>query len=135
MIILICGALLLLGIEAVKMKSSPKLAGRLPAQLPEQMRSNIEGSWAYDTMSRRVVSDILTRIIDDNSDELLKPTSPQRSECLLQLNDLKSSLECGKTGYLRGLSDSGPDLLVWDQILSTVSDDQRNWLDSPWYKN
>jgi uncharacterized protein with ATP-grasp and redox domains len=123
--------LTILSIEAVKM-SSPKLTGRLPTQLPEPMRSNIEGSWSYDTMSRRVVSDILKRIIEDNAEELLNPTAPQRSECFLQLNDLKSSLECGKTGYLRGLSDSGPDLLIWDQILSNVSEDQRNWLDAPW---
>lgn len=110
----------------------PKLLGRLPLQLPNPMTSNVEGSWSYDTMSRRVVSDILKRIIDDNSEELIKPTAPQRSECLLQLNDLRSSLECGKTGYLRGLSDSGPDLLIWDRLLATIQEDERNWLDAPW---
>ena len=112
--------------------SFPKLKGRLQMPLPPPMRSNVEGSWAYDTMSRRVVEDILPRIIEDNSDELTQPTSPLRSECLLFLNDLKSSLECGKGGYLRGLSDKGPDLLVWDKILATIPDDERNWLDAPW---
>jgi hypothetical protein len=61
--------------------------------LPSQMKSNIPGTWACDTMSRRVVSDIIPRIIDDNSIELTKPTSSLRSECLLQLNDLIESLK------------------------------------------
>ena len=100
--------------------------------LPSQMKSNIPGTWACDTMSRRVVSDIIPRIIDDNSAELTRPTSPQRSECLLQLNDLIESLKCGKTGYLRGISDAGPDLKEWDAILNSISSDERNWLDAPW---
>ena len=112
--------------------SSPKLQGRLQMPLPPPMTSAVEGSWAHDTMSRRVITDILRRIIDDNSDELTKPTSPLRSECLLLLNDLKSSLECGRGGFLRGLSDKGPDLLAWDKILATIPDDERNWLDAPW---
>ena len=110
----------------------PRLKGRLPSTLPKLMRSNVEGTWAYDTMSRRVVKDILSRIVDDNSDELTRPTSPLRSECLLQLNDLKSSLEAGTSGYLRGLSDTGPDLLAWDKILSGLKEDERNWLNAPW---
>ena len=130
-LVLICLSFFVSIIKSTKM-SSTKLKGRLPATLPPPMRSNVEGSWAYDTMSRRVITDILRRIVDDNADELTRPTSPLRSECLLQLNDLKSSLECGKTGYLRGLSDKGPDLAAWDKILSTLSDDERNWLDAPW---
>lgn len=112
--------------------SIPKLRFKLPLKLPPPMRSNVEGSWAYDTMSRRVITDILKRLVEDNSDELTRPTSPLRSECLLQINDLKSSLECGKTGYLRGLSDKGPDVATWDKILATLTDDERNWLDAPW---
>jgi hypothetical protein len=100
--------------------------------LPPSMRSNIPGTWAYDTMSRRVVSEIIPRIIDDNSMELTRPTSPHRSECLLQINDLIASLNSGKTGYLRGISDNGPDIKEWDDILRTIPDDERNWLDAPW---
>jgi len=104
--------------------------GLLP--LPNGMKSNIQGTWAYDTMSRRVVTDIIPRIIDDNSIELTKPTSSLRSECLLQLNDLIESLKCGKSGYLRGIADSGPDLKEWDNILNSIPSDDRNWLDAPW---
>jgi len=110
----------------------PRLKGRLPLALPPALRSNVEGSWAYDTMSRRVITDILGRIVEDNTDELTRPTSPLRSECLLMLNDLKSSLEAGRGGYLRGLSDTGPDLAEWDRILSSMKEDERNWLDAPW---
>lgn len=112
--------------------SMTRLKGRLPAILPPPMRSNIEGTWAYDTMSRRVITDIMRRIIEDNESELVKPTSPLRSECFLLLNDLKSSLECGRTGFLRGLSDNGPDVTEWDRILSTLPEEERNWLDAPW---
>lgn len=104
--------------------------GLLP--IPNGMKSNIQGTWAYDTMSRRVITDIIPRIIDDNSIELTKPTSSLRSECLLQLNDLIESLKCGKSGYLRGIADSGPDLKIWDNILNSIPSDDRNWLDAPW---
>ena len=76
--------------------------------------------------------DILPRIIADNEEELTFPTSPLRSECLLILNDLKSSLECGTTGFLRGMSDKGPDLDLWDQILMEIPMEKRNWLNAPW---
>ena len=113
-------------------EQAPRLKGRLPAVLPPGMKSNTPGTWAYDTMSRRVITDILSRIVEDNTDELTRPTSPLRSECLLQLNDLKSSLEAGQSGYLRGFSDTGPDLIEWDGILARVKEEERNWLDAPW---
>lgn len=100
--------------------------------LPPIIKSNVPGTWAFDTMSRRIHSDILPRIIADNSDELLQPTSEMRSEAFLVLNDLKDSLESGSMGFLRGISDSGPDLELWDSILGEVTESERNWLDSPW---
>lgn len=75
--------------------------------IPNPVRSNVPNTWAYDTMSRRIHENILPRIIEDNSEELTYPSSPLRSECLLLLNDLKASLECGKSGVLRGIVDSG----------------------------
>jgi uncharacterized protein with ATP-grasp and redox domains len=102
--------------------------------LPEVMRSNQIGTWAFDTMSRRINNEILERIIDDNADELTYPTSPYRSECLLSLNDLRSSLQCGKSGYLRPIigDNNVPDLKEWQNILFTVPENERNWLDCPW---
>jgi len=100
--------------------------------LPPPIISNVVGTWAYDTMNRRIYKDILPRIINDNSEELTSPSSPLRSECLLLLRDLESSLQCGSTGYLRGLTDSGPDVDQWNNILSSIPEDERNWIHAPW---
>jgi len=100
--------------------------------LPPVITSNVIGTWAYDTMNRRIYKDILPRIIDDNSEELTSPSSPLRSECLLLLRDLESSLQCGNTGYLRGLTDSGPDVEQWNSILYSIPEDERNWIYAPW---
>ncbi len=80
----------------------------------------------------RIIQDIYSRLIEDNSDELTRPTSPLRSECFLMLNDLKSSVLSGKTGYLRNIIDNGPDIDIWDKLLPSLPDDQRNWLKAPW---
>lgn len=116
--------------QSIYTNNNPRISSALP--LPPPMRSNVPGTWAHDTMIRRVVEDIIPRIIEDNKDELTRPTSPHRSECLLQINDLVSSLRSGKSGYLRGLADKGPDLLVWNKILQGVPETERNWLDAPW---
>lgn len=100
--------------------------------LPPPMFSNSPGSWAFSTMTERIVNDILPRIISDNEMELTSPSSPLRSECLLQLNDLRSSLLCKSSGILRGLGDSGPDHLLWEEILNSIPSESRNWVDSPW---
>lgn len=72
----------------------------------------------------------------------------------MQIRDLESSLACGAGGFLRGISDKGPDLQQWleyhlyfivdsffievlysvrrDEILAAVNSDRRNWLNAPW---
>ena len=106
---------------------STRLTGKLTGGLPPPMTSTEPGTWAFDTMSRRVSKEIIPRIINDNEAELTRPTSPHRSECLLVLNDLISSLDSGSTGFLRGLADQGPDVKLWDQILRDIPEDQ-GWL-------
>lgn len=100
--------------------------------MPTPILSNVPGTWAFDTMDRRIKDEIYPRIIQDNENELTYPSSPLRSECLLVLNDLLASIEAGNTGYLRSIVDSGPDIAVWDNILNSLNDSERNWLDSPW---
>ena len=117
------------------MTSPPLLQGKLnsaTSTLPKAMTSDIPGSWAYDTMKRRILADILPRIIEDNAEELTQPSHPANSEAFLLINDLKSSLECGEGGILRGLADKGPDLAAWDAILRDVPEERRNWLQAPW---
>ena len=51
---------------------------------------------------------------------------------VMVLNDLRSSLDSGSTGYLRGLADTGPDVELWDSILRNIPEEKRNWLSAPW---
>ncbi len=104
-----------------------------PGNLPAKIRSNIKGTWSYDTMSRRIVENILPRIIEDNSAELSQPTASERAEAFMLLNDLKSSLKCGHEGYLQEIYDKGDDIKVWnEEILGKLEFNEKNWLDSPW---
>mmetsp|Transcript_3447 Transcript_3447/g.5373 ORF Transcript_3447/g.5373 Transcript_3447/m.5373 type:complete len:475 (-) Transcript_3447:659-2083(-) len=112
--------------------TAPPLNFKLRSNLPPPLTGDVPGTWAFDTMSRRIHQDILPRIIEDNTEELTKPTSSLRSECLLVLRDLQSSLECGTTGVLRGVFDGGPDIDTWNEILYSIPEDSRNWLNAPW---
>lgn len=100
--------------------------------LPPPLKSNVPGTWAHDTMSRRVSADIFPRLIADNADRLNSPVSASTADSFLQLNDLRSSLDCGRSGYLREIIDGGPDADTWRAILATQSEDERNWLDADW---
>jgi hypothetical protein len=117
------------GFEAAMMT---KLSGVLTDNLPPGMVSDTPGTWAHDTMSRRVVEEIIPRIINDNADELTQPSSEHRAECLLVINDLISSLQAFGSGHLRGIADSGPDVELWQGILTGIPDEKRNWRDAPW---
>ena len=121
-------------LNSASASSPPLLPGRLnTGALPPAMRSNVPGTWAYDTMSRRFLAEIFPRILEDNVAELTQPSHPANAEVLLLLNDLKSSLECGKGGIMRGLAEKVcPDTLTWDEILRRVPEEERNWLDAPW---
>ncbi|RYH15262.1 protein-glutamate O-methyltransferase family protein [archaeon] len=100
--------------------------------IPPVWVSTIPHTWAYDTMSRRILEDILPRIIEDNRDEMTKEASVLGPNCLIQLTELRDSLTCGTNGYLRSLNDNGPDQGVWNSILLQIPDSQRNWLQAPW---
>ena len=100
--------------------------------LPPPMKSNVPGTWAYDTMSSRIARDIFPRLIEDNADRLNNPTTVSTADSFAQLNDLKSSLEAGTSGYLRDIIDNGPDVEEWRKILASQPEDSRNWLDADW---
>lgn len=110
-----------------------KPSNLLKSNLPPKLRSNVKGTWSYDTMSTRIVDSILPRIIEDNSAELSQPTASERAEAFMLLNDLKSSLKCGNEGYLQEIYDKGHDINVWnEELLGKLEFNERNWLDSPW---
>ena len=78
------------------------------------------------------MEEIIPRIINDNTDELTQPSSVHRAECLLVINDLISSLQAFESGFLSRIADSGPDLQLWQDVLSAIPDEKRNWRDAPW---
>ena len=48
--------------RAVTMKSALTTVEPRFAPMPAPLRSDVPGTWAYDTMSRRVVEDILDKV-------------------------------------------------------------------------
>lgn len=62
--------------------------------MPEALTSNVPGTWAYDTMARRIREEILQRVIDDNKDVL-------DGASLSNLKDLQTELETPDTTPLR----------------------------------
>lgn len=97
-------------------------ARRLPTlqPMPEVIRSNVSGTWAYDTMSRRVIEDILDKVvITDNDCSQWPEVKVLRTE-LLQ-NSVLRPLE----------EDAGAnDVAEWNQLLSMHAN--QSWLSAPW---
>jgi len=91
--------------------------------LPPPVVSNVPGTWAYDTMSRRIREEILlNQVLKDNLESL----SEEAKANLLQLS---SELEkAGDTKMPKIAEDGGPDLDVWNQQI--LQDE--TWLEAPW---
>lgn len=100
--------------------------------LPPPLTSAQPGTWAHDTMTRRVPRDIMTRILADNREELDLPTATLHCNCREELTGLLASVEAGEHGRLLDITGAGPDLADWAAILAAVPEEQRNWLHAPW---
>ena len=127
--------------------------------LPPQICANVPGTWAHDTMTRRILNgtindlihfvfyiimsvimycvflfvEILARVTIDNKEYLEEnPLSQNR------LDELKLSLqqheegEVATSSSLRPLLDSGEDVATWANIIEDIPEESRNWLDGPW---
>ena len=74
--------------------------------LPRKIFSNVEGTWAFDTVSRRLHEDILERVFKDNAKDILKDAS---SSACKKLRKLQWELEKNeKVTYVE--KDGGEDL-------------------------
>lgn len=101
-----------------------KRAPRLP--LPPVLRSDVVGTWAYDTMSRRVRSDILGRVFREN-----EFTSPNILSALRKLDDELANAESTILTPIE--DDGGPDVKEWNEvILKEILDKGETWLSAPW---
>ena len=119
--------------------SSIRPLPRLP--LPEPICSDTPGTWAYDTMSRRVRNEILQRTWDDNAD-----TWSQSSWATVrsQFEQLCRELETAATTpitYLdetstSGSTDAADNILQeeseWRSILQPYVERGDTWLTAPW---
>ncbi len=91
--------------------------------LPPVIRSNVPNTWAYDTMSRRIVEEILPRIDRDNQ---------QHRGILLKLKDFENSVRLGRDYILEEITDGEEDNQIWKDLISSIPMSERNWLDAPW---
>lgn len=94
------------------------------ASIPPHICSDVPGSWAYDTMSRRVREDILARVFRENN---FDPHSIARLQALE--NEL---LNASKTFLSPLPDDGGPDVIMWNQhILEHPIASKQTWLSAP----
>lgn len=119
----------------------PKLA------LPKALDSQIPGTWSYDTMTRRIDSEILQRTYDENEIEF---KSPKFASALVKFNALRLELRNAGDTKLRhlhpipitsgttGTTDSNThdrdrEMDEWRNILTPFVDDRNDtWLSCPW---
>ena len=116
---------------AMAMAEAPTL------DLPNPIRSEEEGTWAFDTMSRRVDAEILERTYQDNK-EKFEQWDPQ---ILANFDELRRELRNAanvKLTYPKEPSKgaSSPQRLLeyeqWKAILKPHVDALESWLSSPW---
>lgn len=95
------------------------------APLPPELTSDEPGSWAYDTMSRRVRTDILARVFRENS------FSPEIVNKLKRLDEELANAGTTQLTYLP--QDGGPDVDTWNkEILPSYIRRDVTWLSAPW---
>jgi hypothetical protein len=120
---------------AMSATSAPK--PNLP--LPPPIYSDEPGTWAYDTMSRRVDAEILQRTYEENEEEF---NSPEFTEALQNFNDLRAELQNAANTKLRHLKDlteeeSQSEERVrehneWKTIMDPYIEKGDTWLTAPW---
>eukprot|EP00238_Polyblepharides_amylifera_P000280 CAMPEP_0196574172 /NCGR_PEP_ID=MMETSP1081-20130531/3944_1 /TAXON_ID=36882 /ORGANISM="Pyramimonas amylifera, Strain CCMP720" /LENGTH=447 /DNA_ID=CAMNT_0041892117 /DNA_START=238 /DNA_END=1581 /DNA_ORIENTATION=- len=93
--------------------------------VPPQLVSVEQGTWAYDTMSRRIREDILSRVFSENELSLKHLTALQALDLELQ------SAATEKLRYIKGGSRC-PDIETWTDLLAEHVQAGRTWLQAPW---
>eukprot|EP00592_Proboscia_alata_P000019 CAMPEP_0194367626 /NCGR_PEP_ID=MMETSP0174-20130528/15746_1 /TAXON_ID=216777 /ORGANISM="Proboscia alata, Strain PI-D3" /LENGTH=132 /DNA_ID=CAMNT_0039143493 /DNA_START=67 /DNA_END=462 /DNA_ORIENTATION=- len=95
--------------------------GPLPSlPLPPVLTSTTPGTWAYDTMSRRIDSEILQRTLDENQVEF---NTPDFAVAKAKFEDLRAELQSAGDTKLRGLTPygngkEGREYEEWTEILA-----------------
>ena len=93
---------------------------------PPVIVSNVPGTWAFDTVNRRLREDILRRVFRDNESVLTPGSDAER-----KLRSLEAELSTAGTSVIQHIADDhGPDLDTWRDILTPWIG--TTWLDAPW---
>lgn len=101
--------------------------------LPEPLRSLTPGTWAHDTMSRRVDGEILARTVEDNQDFL--KSHPALADAVDNLR--KDLREAAPLKYpIKPPDDASTERQAeydtWCEILKPHIDQNETWLSAPW---
>mmetsp|Transcript_45016 Transcript_45016/g.144240 ORF Transcript_45016/g.144240 Transcript_45016/m.144240 type:complete len:458 (+) Transcript_45016:75-1448(+) len=104
---------------------------RLPraTPLPPQIVSDVPGTWAYDTMSRRVREEIVEKVvIGDNAG-----AAPFEA-VKVEINALRDELSNAGSTALTHVPEAGggPDLAAWRAIMEPHVTKGDTWLSAPW---
>ena len=98
--------------------------------IPKPLLSLTPGTWAYDTMSRRIHEDILARTYDENKEEF---ESPEFETAKANFLALKSELEKAADTPLTHLEETdAEDYPDWFRILEPYIQNTDTWLSAPW---
>ncbi len=119
----------------ITMSSTTRALPKLP--LPEPILSMTPGTWAHDTMSRRVDSEILQRTWEENKAEF---ESEAFKEVLTRFNALRAQLQSAadtKLTYLEDLAEGASEerqreYAEWKQLLQPFVTKGDTWLSAPW---
>jgi uncharacterized protein with ATP-grasp and redox domains len=118
----------------------PKTGNPLPSlPIPEPLLSLTPGTWAYDTMSRRINEEILQRTYEENEEKF---NSPPFAKALERFNQLRSELSDAANTKLRHVqfdsTDGRPAADVerekeeWKSIMQPYIENGDTWLSAPW---
>lgn len=105
--------------------------------LPERICSTTPGTWAYDTMSRRVNEEILQRTYEENKEEF---ESEEFKHVLERFQALRKQLQLAETTQLTYLDDLPSDASEervrewneWKELLQPFIEAGDTWLSAPW---
>ena len=95
--------------------------------LPPAILSNEPGTWAHDTVSRRLRENILSRVFSDNAAMLARDPAAEAA-----LRALDAELSDAANATIRAIHpDGGPDVRAWNDTLAAPWIGT-SWLDTPW---
>lgn len=99
-------------------------------EIPDPLLSLTPGTWAYDTMSRRVHEDILGRTYEENKEEF---ESQEFATAKANFLALKKELEqAGETPLVHLEETDAEDYADWFDILEPYVQNKDTWLSAPW---